>query len=614
MKVVKLMYSNEIVLHWVAEMANLTEPSKIVWLNGSEDEKQKLIEEAIKTGEILELNQEKLPGCYYHRSCENDVARMENLTFICTDRKEDAGPTNNWMASKDAYEKLSALFKGSMKNRTMYVVPYLMGPKDSPFTKIGIELTDSIYVALSMRIMTRMGDIAMERLGESGDFIRGLHSKLDLDPEKRFICHFPKDNTIWSIGSNYGGNVLLGKKCFSLRIASFLGKQEGWLAEHMLILGIEFPDGKVQYIAAAFPSSCGKTNLAMLNLPEIFKKQGYKVWTVGDDIAWLRVGNDGRLWAINPENGFFGVVPGTNMKSNPNAFLMIQKNTIFTNVALKNDLTVWWEKMGVDPPDEALDWRGKIWTKYSTEKAAHPNSRFATPANQCPIISKEWESPMGVPISAILFGGRRAKIAPIVYESLDWNHGVFVGATMASETTAASTGAVGVVRRDPMAMLPFCGYNMADYFAHWVDMGKKISNPPKIFNINWFRTDENENFIWPGFGENFRIIKWILDRCNEKVSAVKTPIGYTPITEDIELMGLSINEENGAIISDESSHITHNLKEKFNKLTYIDETSWKEEVKGQDEFFKKFDNLPYEIQYQQRELKKRLKLIQLSRV
>jgi len=584
------MYSNKAVQKWVEEMAKLTKPDNIVWIDGSEEEKKRLEKQAIETGEVIELNQEKLPGCLLHRTKVNDVARVEDRTFICTSRKEDAGPTNNWMDPKEAYEMLSKIFDGSMKGRTMYVIPYLMGPVGSPFSKVGIELTDSIYVVLNMRIMTRMGKVAMDHLGDSDDFVKGLHSKADIDPEKRYICHFPEDNTIWSVNSGYGGNVLLGKKCFALRIASYMGRQEGWMAEHMLILGIEDPKGNVSYIAAAFPSACGKTNLAMLIPPEVYAKEGYKVWTVGDDIAWMRIGEDGRLWAINPEAGFFGVAPGTSMKSNPNALLTTRKNTIFTNVLHTPDNTVWWEGMGVEPPASGTDWKGNPWTPDNGEKGAHPNSRFTAPACQCPSISPEWENPKGVPISAILFGGRRAKVAPLVYQSFDWEHGVFMGATMGSETTAAAIGAVGVVRRDPMAMLPFCGYNMGDYFAHWLEMGKKIPNPPKIFNVNWFRTNEEGKFIWPGFGENFRVLKWILDRCEGKVDAVESPIGYLPNVDDIDLTGIE-NEVS---------------KDTLAELLSIDKDSWKNEINSQTEFFAKFDRLPAEIKKQQEALIKRL--------
>lgn len=536
----------------------------------------------------MELNQEKLPGCLYHRTAENDVARVEHLTFICTSKKEDAGPTNNWMEKSAAYAKLGTLFEGCMKGRTMYVIPYIMGPAFSEFSKVGIEITDSIYVVLNMRIMTRMGKVAMDMLGDSPDFVKGLHSKGEIDPEKRFICHFPEDNAIWSIGSGYGGNVLLGKKCFALRIASWLGRKEGWMAEHMLILGVEDPSGNIQYISAAFPSACGKTNLAMLIPPEKYREKGYKVWTVGDDIAWLRIGPDGRLWAVNPEAGFFGVAPGTSMKSNPNALLTCQKNTIFTNVAVTPEKTVWWESMGVPAPEHAIDWKGNDWTPESGTKAAHPNSRFTAPACQCPCISKEWENPAGVPITAIVFGGRRAKVAPLVYQSFSWEHGVFVGATMASETTAAATGAVGVVRRDPMAMLPFCGYNMGEYFQHWLEMGKKIPNPPKIFNVNWFRVDEEGHFIWPGFGDNLRVLLWILARCNNQVDAVESPIGYLPKPGDIDLEGTDITPEVLA------------------GLLSIDKDAWMQEVEDQKAHLARFEKLPAELQEQYNALAARI--------
>jgi len=575
---------------WVAEMAALTKPDDIVWIDGTEDEKKRLMNEALATEEVHMLNQDILPGCIYHRSAENDVARVEHLTFICTTKKEDAGPTNNWMAPAEAYDKLGKLFDGSMRGRTMYVIPYLMGPAGSEFSKVGVELTDSIYVVLNMRIMTRVGTKAMFYLGVDGEFVKGLHSKHDLDVEKRYICHFPEDNTIWSIGSGYGGNVLLGKKCFSLRIGSNIARQEGWMAEHMLILGIQDPEGNVDYITGAFPSACGKTNLAMLIPPEYAREKGYKIWTVGDDIAWLRIGEDGRLWAVNPEFGFFGVAPGTNAKSNPNALATIQKNTIYTNVALKDDNTVWWE--GLDDEDIAylIDWKGNRWTSNSPEKAAHPNARFTAPAQQCPCISPEWDNPNGVPISAILFGGRRAKVAPLVYQSFDWEHGVFVGATMGSETTAAAMGQVGVVRRDPMAMLPFCGYNMGDYFAHWLKMGKVIPNPPKIFNVNWFRLDDSGRFIWPGYGENFRVVKWILDRVNGFADADETPIGFMPKPEDIDLTGL---EEKVSL-------------DTMKALLSIDVDNWAEEIESQNAFFAKFDRLPDEIVNQQEALIKRL--------
>ncbi|NTV88779.1 MAG: phosphoenolpyruvate carboxykinase (GTP) [Clostridiales bacterium] len=589
------MYSNKAVSTWVDEMAELTKPDQIVWIDGSTEEKDRLYKEAFKTGELLELNQEKLPGCVLHRTAVNDVARVEHLTFICTANKEDAGPTNNWMAPEEAYEKLGKIFKGSMKGRTMYVIPYLMGPAGSPFSKVGIEITDSIYVVLNMRIMTRIGKVVMEHLGDSADFVKGLHSKADLNVEKRYICHFPEDNAIWSVGSGYGGNVLLGKKCFALRIASHMGMREGWMAEHMLILGIEDPKGNVSYIAAAFPSMCGKTNLAMLVPPEELKKAGYKVWTVGDDIAWMRTGKDGRLYAVNPEAGFFGVAPGTSMKSNPNAMLTMQSDTIFTNVLLKPDNTVWWEGMGVEAPEQGIDWKGDSWTSNSKEKGAHPNSRFTAPASQCPSISHEWESPEGVPISAILFGGRRAKVAPLVYQSFDWEHGVYVGATMASETTAAATGAVGVVRRDPMAMLPFCGYNMGDYFAHWLEMGKKIPKPPKIFNVNWFRTNEDGKFIWPGYGDNLRVLKWVLERCKGTIDAEETPIGFVPRPEDVDISGMpSVTVET------------------LEKLLDIDYETWMGELRDQEAFLGKFDRLPKEISKQFEAQSKRFERVAVS--
>ena len=582
------MYNNIYVNEWVEQMAKMTQPDSIVWIDGSEEERDRLTKQALSTGELVELDQEKLPGCLYHRTAENDVARVEHLTFICTEHKEDAGPTNNWMEKSAAYAKLGTLFEGCMKGRTMYVIPYIMGPAFSEFSKVGIEITDSIYVVLNMRIMTRMGKVAMDMLGDSPNFIKGLHSKGEINPEKRYICHFPEDNAIWSIGSGYGGNVLLGKKCFALRIASWLGRKEGWMAEHMLILGVESPKGDIQYISAAFPSACGKTNLAMLIPPQKYRDMGYKVWTVGDDIAWLRIGSDGRLWAVNPEAGFFGVAPGTSMKSNPNALLTCQKNTIFTNVLLTPDKNIWWESMGVDAPAKGIDWKGNDWTPDMGTKGAHPNSRFTAPASQCPCISSEWENPAGVPISAIVFGGRRAKVAPLVYQSFDWEHGVFVGATMASETTAAATGAVGVVRRDPMAMLPFCGYNMGEYFQHWLEMGKKIPNPPKIFNVNWFRVDENGKFVWPGFGDNLRVLLWILARCNGEVEAVESPIGYLPKAEDIDLEGTNITLD------------------VLKGLLSIDKESWTQEVEDQKAHLARFEKLPAEIKAQYEALAARI--------
>ena len=539
------MRENRFVNEWIREMAAMTQPDRILWIDGSEAQAEELRAEACSTGEMIKLNEELLPNCYLHRTAVNDVARVEGRTFICTSKKEDAGNINNWMDPKECYEKLSKLYRGSMKGRTMYVIPYSMSVVGSPFAKYGIELTDSIYVVLNMLIMTRVGTDVLEALGESGDFIKGLHARADIDEENRYICHFPEDNTIWSVNSGYGGNVLLGKKCFALRIASYLGRKEGWMAEHMLILGVEYPDGETKYICAAFPSACGKTNLAMLIPPELYKKQGYKVWCVGDDIAWLRVGEDGRLWAVNPENGFFGVAPGTNLNSNPNALYTTMKDTIFTNVVhnLDNN-SVWWEGLDKNPPTNAIDWKGNVWdcTKYNkADKStcgAHPNSRFTAKATNCPCLSKEFSNPAGVPISAIVFGGRRAKTAPLVYQSTSWQNGAFVGSIMASETTAAAAGAVGVVRRDPMAMRPFVGYDMGDYWAHWLKMGTLIPNAPKIFHVNWFRTDDNGNFIWPGFGDNMRVLMWILARCEGKVDAKMTAIGYVPNAEDIDIEGL----------------------------------------------------------------------------
>jgi len=577
------MTKNQNVLKWIEEMKALVKPDNVVWIDGSREQMADLKSQSLASGELIELNQELLPGCTLHRTAINDVARVEHRTFICSKKKEDAGPTNNWEDPDVMYTKLRKLFDGVMTGRTMYVIPYSMGPIGSPYSKVGVELTDSIYVVLNMDIMTRVGDPAWTQLGDtSNDFVRGLHSKADIDEENRYICHFPEDNTIWSINSGYGGNVLLGKKCFALRIASYQGKQEGWMAEHMLILGIESPQGEVSYVAAAFPSACGKTNLAMLIPPEIYKEKGYKVWTVGDDIAWMNIGEDGRLWAINPESGFFGVAPGTNKKSNPNALDSTSKNTIFTNVVhnLDNN-TVWWEGLDKNPPENAVDWKGNPWNgKASAEKGAHPNSRFTAPAINCPSISSEFQNPKGVPISAVIFGGRRAKTAPLVYESRDWQHGVFVGSIMASETTAAASGAVGVVRRDPMAMLPFCGYHMGDYFGHWLEMGKKLGDKaPKIFNVNWFRMDDEGNFIWPGFGDNMRVLMWILGRCNKELDSVETPIGYEPKPEDIDIEGLD--------------DITLDI---IKGLLSVDKDLWKEDVAGIKEFYAKFGGkLPNEL-------------------
>ncbi|MDL2253240.1 phosphoenolpyruvate carboxykinase (GTP) [Ruminococcaceae bacterium OttesenSCG-928-I18] len=585
--------TNKQVLNWVDEVTALCKPDQVVWIDGSDEQLEALKQEAFSTGEMTELNEEKLPGCMWHRTAKNDVARVENRTFICTSKKEDAGPTNNWMAPEEMKAKLRPLYDGAMKGRTMYVIPYSMGPIGSPFSKVGLETTDSIYVVLNMDIMTRIGKRALDQLGDSNDFVRGMHAKANIEEENRYIVQFPEDNAIWSVNSGYGGNVLLGKKCFALRIASYQGWKEGWMAEHMLILGIEDPQGNVQYVTGAFPSACGKTNLAMLIPPEVYKKKGYKVWTVGDDIAWMHIGDDGRLYAINPEAGFFGVAPGTNAKSNFNALESTKKNTIFTNVVLnKDDMTVWWEGLDKNPPENAIDWLGQPWNgKTSTEKGAHPNSRFTAPAINCPSISKEFDNPDGVPITAMIFGGRRAKTAPLVYQSFDWEHGVFVGSIMASETTAAAAGAVGVVRRDPMAMLPFCGYNMGDYWQHWLNMGEKLGeHAPKIFNVNWFRTDDEGHFIWPGFGDNMRALIWILDRCNGKADAVKTPIGYLPKPEDINIEGLS--------------DVT---LETIRDLLTVDKDLWLEDAEGVEELYAKFgDRLPAKMAKQLKAQKERL--------
>ena len=590
---------NKSILEWVEKQVELVKPDKIVWIDGTDEQVEALRAEACSTGEIVKLNQEVLPDCYYHKTAVNDVARVEDRTLICSKREEDAGPTNHWMDPDKAYEMLYDIARDSYKGRTMYVIPYSMGPIGSPLAKVGIELTDSIYVVLNMIIMTRTGKAVLDTFGdESNDWVRGLHCRCDIDAEKRWICQFPEDNTIISVNSGYGGNVLLGKKCFALRIASYLGRKEGWMAEHMLILGIEKPDGEVKYICAAFPSACGKTNLAMLIPPEGYKAKGYKVWCVGDDIAWIRKGADGRLYAINPENGFFGVAPGTNMKSNPNALLSTQKGTIFTNVARNLDEnTVWWESLDKNPPVNAMEWTGietnGVEWKAEGKNLAHPNSRFTAPAKNCPCISSEFENPQGVPISAIVFGGRRAKLAPLVYQSRDWNHGVFVGSIMASETTAAAAGAVGVVRRDPMAMLPFCGYNMADYWQHWINIGAGLDpeKAPKIFNVNWFRKDDEGNFMWPGFGDNLRVLDWIIDRCEGKVDADETAIGFVPKAADINLEG----------IEDEVS------AEQLKELLSVDVSLWGDEIAGIEEFYGKFDRLPEALVAELNTLKNNIK-------
>ena len=570
---------NQKVIDWVNECASLTKPKEILWIDGSSEQLEALRKEACETGELIKLNEEKLPGCYYYRTDPKDVARDEKRTVIATERREDAGPTNNWVQKDEMYAKMRTLFDGSMKGRTMYVIPYSMGVVGSEFAKIGIEITDSIYVVLNMNIMTRIGDPVIEELHKGADFIKCLHSKAEVNAEKKYIAHFPEDDTIWSINSAYGGNVLLGKKCFALRIGSWLGRKEGWMAEHMLILCIEAPNGEKKYISAAFPSACGKTNLAMLIPPKHLQEKGYKVYTIGDDIAWLRVGADGRLYAVNPENGFFGVAPGTNSKSNNNALMTTKKNTIYTNVCRNlDDNTVWWEGLDQPAPTNGEDWLGRPWNgENAAEKGAHPNSRFTAPAENCPSIAPEFFTGEGVPISAIIFGGRRAKAEPLICQSRDWNHGVFLGSKMSSETTAAANGAVGVVRYDPMAMLPFGGYSMSDYCQHWIDMGKKMTNPPKIFNVNWFRKDDEGHFIWPGFGDNLRALLWALDRCDGKADAVETPLGYVPTKDSLDLEGLDLTDQ------------------QLDELLTVDRETWKKELEGIKEWYAKLGRLPKEL-------------------
>ena len=571
--------------NWVEGAARLTKPNRVVYCDGSEVENQRMIAEMLRAGDTQALNQNSFPNCYLHRSTVNDVARTEHLTFICTPDKDDAGPTNNWMDPDAAKNKIGALFDGAMRGRTMYVVPYIMGPVSSPISRVGVEATDSPYVVASMRIMSRMGKVAMDRLGPSTDFVPGLHSLGDLDPTRRYIAHFPQEKLIWSVGSGYGGNALLGKKCFALRIASVMAREQGWMAEHMLILGLESPGGKVTYMAAAFPSACGKTNLAMM--VSALESQGYRVWTVGDDISWMKIGEDGYLHAINPEAGFFGVAPGTGMHSNPNVMGALHKNTLFTNVAMTKEREPWWEGIGSDPPAGMVNWKGEPWDA-SKGAAAHPNARYTVPARQSPSISPKWEAPEGVPISAFIFGGRRSRVAPLVYESFDWQHGVFVGATMASETTAAATGDVGITRRDPMAMLPFCGYNMADYFRHWLDMGKKIPKPPKIFNVNWFRKSSDGKFLWPGYGENVRVLKWILERIEGHGAAEETPIGYVPAKNGLTLDGMKISNE------------------ALDELLRVNPADWEPEMEDSKQFLAKFGSrLPREIREEQEKLARR---------
>jgi phosphoenolpyruvate carboxykinase (GTP) len=580
--------ANTALLKWVVETAELCQPDQIFWCDGSEAEKEYLTGQAVEQGVLIKLNPEKLPGCYYHRSNPNDVARVEQCTFICTETEDEAGPTNNWAAPKEMYDKLRGMLKGAMRGRTMYVIPYLMGPAGSPITRVGVELTDSIYVVLNMRIMTRMGEVACKHLGDSDDFNRGTHSMLDLNPDRRFIVHFPQDNTIISVGSGYGGNVLLGKKCLALRIGSYLGRNQNWMAEHMLLLCVESPDGEKSYVAAAFPSACGKTNFAMLIPPPQFK--GWKITTIGDDIAWMKPGPDGRLYAINPEAGYFGVAPGTNRKTNPNAMDTIAKDTIFTNVALKPDGTVWWEGHDDPAPAECLDWRGNKWTPDSKEKAAHPNSRFTAPMQNNPVLAPEANDPHGVPVSAIIFGGRRANTMPLVVQAFNWSHGVYIGATMGSETTAAAVGATGQVRRDPMAMLPFCGYGMSLYFRHWLNMRKQLKNPPLIFSVNWFRKDKDGNFLWPGFGDNMRVLRWIVDRCRGKVKGRESAVGWMPDFEDICSEGLKGFGE-----------------KEFNLAMKVDRDEWYRELLQQDElFFKLYERLPKEMVFQRELLVSRL--------
>jgi phosphoenolpyruvate carboxykinase (GTP) len=570
---------------WVEESARLTKPAKIVWCDGSAEESERLVKDMLRDGTFISLNQKTFPNCHLHRSDPSDVARTEHLTYICTREKSEAGPTNNWRSPGDAKNMVRPLFDGAMKDRTMYVVPYILGPVSSPYSRVGVEITDSAYVVASMRVMSRIGKVALDRVGNSNDYVPGLHSLGDLRPDRRFVLHFPEEKLIWSVGSGYGGNALLGKKCFALRIASWMARDEGWMAEHMLILGLEDPSGKVTYMAAAFPSACGKTNLAMM--VSALESQGYRVWTVGDDIAWMHIGSDGQLRAINPEAGFFGVAPGTNSKTNPNVMTAVSRNTIFTNVALTADREPWWEGIAATPPPGLINWRGEPYAG-GKDPAAHPNARYTVPAMQAPSISKEWESPEGVPISAIIFGGRRARVAPLVYESRNWQHGVYVGATMASETTAAATGTVGVTRRDPMAMLPFCGYNMGDYFGHWLEMGRRVKNPPRIFHVNWFRRSADGKLLWPGYGENVRVLKWMLDRIEGRAAANETAIGYVPAPGSLTLDGLNLSRES------------------LEELLRVDPTDWAEETETSGDFLTRFgDRLPAELREEHESLVRR---------
>jgi len=576
--------SNAALKRWVEEIATLTHPDRVHWCTGSDAEAAELLQLMLRTGDLVALNQETHPHCYLHRSNPSDVARVEHLTFVCTAAKEDAGPNNNWMEPRAAREKMQGLFANAMRGRTLYVVPYCMGPIDSPYARCGVEITDSPYVVANMRIMTRMGDAALRRIERDGTFVKGLHSLGDLNPERRFIMHFPEELSIMSFGSGYGGNALLGKKCHALRIASWQARTEGWLAEHMLLMGAQSPEGQVHYIAAAFPSACGKTNLAMLVPPAAMP--GWKIWTLGDDIAWLHPGVDGRLRAINPEAGYFGVVPGTNRKTNPHAFDMIRHDTIFTNVAVTADNQPWWE--GLDTGTPVTDWRGQPYTP-GKGAAAHPNSRFTVPAKQNPAYSSLAEAPEGVPISAILFGGRRREVAPLVYEARDWSHGVLLGAGMASETTAAAVGQVGVVRRDPMAMKPFCGYNFGDYWQHWFDIGQRLAHAPRVFHVNWFRQDKSGKYLWPGYGDNLRVLRWIIDRCRQSVGAQDTPIGYLPNAQDLDLRGLDMEPAS------------------LQELLAVDTAAWRGEVKAIGEYLEEFGaRAPQQLREELAAVKKRL--------
>ncbi len=578
---------------WVQSTESITQPERVVWCDGTEQEALRIQEAMLAGGSTQPLNEKTFPNCFLHRSNPNDVARTEQVTFICTHDKEMAGPTNNWMAPAEAKQMMGGLFKGSMKGRTMYVIPYILGPSASPQSRIGVEITDSPYVVANMRIMSRMGRVALDRLGNSTDFVPGLHSLGDVNPKRRYVVHFPEERLIWSFGSGYGGNALLGKKCFALRIASWMAHEQGWMAEHMLILGLESPDGKVTYMAAAFPSACGKTNLAMM--VSALENQGYRVWTVGDDIAWLQIGADGYLHAINPEAGFFGVAPGTNGNTNPNVMTALHNNTIFTNTAVTQRNEPWWEGMDGAAPGDLTDWQGRPWSS-SNGPAAQPNSRYTVPAHQAPCISPRWEDPGGVPISAFIFGGRRARLAPLVYEATDWQHGVYVAATMASETTAAATGAVGVTRRDPMAMLPFCGYNMADYFTHWLEMGRRIPHPPRVFHVNWFRKGSDGKFLWPGFGENVRVLKWMLDRINGKAAATETPIGIVPTVDALTLDGLDVSRST------------------MEELLRVDTADWIKEHSDIGKFFAEFgDRLPPELRDEHSKMGDRLQRVGATR-